>query len=106
MTGSLGRRVALGVMLALALAAPIAGGQVEGPAAAESAAAPAVVEESPQPVGSGLPVRAPLPRTMEAYWPVFALFAATWLAIAGYLLVTGRRSAQLSARLRAWEERR
>jgi CcmD family protein len=47
-------------------------------------------------VRSGLPRRAPEPRTMKAQWPVFALLAASWLGIVAYLLVIGRRSRRLA----------
>lgn len=49
---------------------------------------------------TGLPPRAVAPRTMEAHWPVFALFAVSWVGIIGYLIATGRRSARLAAALR------
>ena len=47
-------------------------------------------------VTSGLPRRAPEPRTMKAQWPVFALLAVSWLGIVAYLLVIGRRSRRIA----------
>ena len=48
-------------------------------------------------VASGLPRRAPEPRTMRAQWPVFALLAVSWIGIVAYLLVIGRRSRRIAA---------
>ena len=47
-------------------------------------------------VTSGLPRRAPEPRTMKAQWPVFALLAVSWVGIVAYLLVIGRRSRRIA----------
>ena len=46
--------------------------------------------------GSGLPRRAPPPRTMKDQWPVFAMLAVSWIGIVVYLLVIGRRSRRLA----------
>ncbi|MQA90827.1 MAG: hypothetical protein GEU90_11400 [Gemmatimonas sp.] len=48
---------------------------------------------------TGLPQRAPDPRTLEAYWPVFAVFALTWIAIVGYWLTFGRRVLRIADEL-------
>lgn len=73
----------------------------------EGAPAGAVLEEPttlqpaapPPTVGRGLPPRAAPPRTMAAHWPMFALFAATWVAIVGYLVLSGRKVSRLAARV-------
>lgn len=44
-----------------------------------------------QPTSSGLPMRAPPPRTLHAFWPFFAAFALTWLTITVYYLRLGGR---------------
>ena len=69
---------------------------VQAPAA--QAPAEARVEEAPAAgtVTSGLPRRAPEPRTMKAQWPVFALLAVSWIGIVAYLLVIGRRSRRIA----------
>lgn len=41
--------------------------------------------------GQGLPIRTPPPRTLHDFWPMFVVFAATWLVIAGYTLTFNRR---------------
>lgn len=56
-------------------------------------------------VANGLPRRAAPPRTMEAHWPIFGLFVASWIGIAVFLLMTGRRSTRLVAALREREVR-
>lgn len=78
-----------------------------GPAAtAEDAAAGGVDAGAGEVVvATGLPRRAAPPRTMEAHWPIFALFVASWIGIAVFLLLTGRRSARLVATLREREVR-
>lgn len=40
---------------------------------------------------SGLPARAPDPRTLHEFWPVFVFFAASWIGITGYVLTFSRR---------------
>lgn len=52
---------------------------------------------------TGLPPRPAPPRTMEAHWPVFALFALSWVGIISFLIVTGRRSARLVSSLQEQE---
>jgi CcmD family protein len=52
--------------------------------------------ERPAPVasqlpGTGLPQRAPPPRTLRAFWPVFAGFAVTWVGIVIYTLTFSGR---------------
>lgn len=75
----------------------------EVPAAAEASPTPPGVAEQPS---DGLPQRAAPPVTMRAQWPVFVLFALTWIGIVGYLVATGRRAARLADDLAAREVRR
>lgn len=58
-----------------------------------------------RPAATGMPRSAAPPRTMEAYWPVFALFAVSWIGISAFLLMTGRRSARLAEALDGREAR-
>lgn len=99
--------------LAMAIAVPAAAQEplsdtVAAEAAGEQAAAvqTAQTAQSQQPVGSGLPRRAVPPPTMAAQWPIFALFAATWVAIVGYLLLSGRKVSRLAGRLAEREDGR
>jgi CcmD family protein len=48
---------------------------------------------------SGLPQRAPDPRTLEEFWPIFAAFVLTWIAIVGYMLTFGRRVSRIADEL-------
>lgn len=44
---------------------------------------------------SGLPVPSGPPRTLRAYWHVFAAFTIAWLLVFGYALSLGRRFSKL-----------
>lgn len=98
--------------LAMAIATPAAAQEpLSDTVAAEMAGEAAAVQtaqtaQSQQPVGSGLPRRAVPPPTMAAQWPIFALFAATWVAIVGYLLLSGRKVSRLAGRLAEREDGR
>lgn len=101
--------------LAMAIATPAAAqeplsdtvaAEMAGEAAAVQTAQTAQTAQSQQPVGSGLPRRAVPPPTMAAQWPIFALFAATWVAIVGYLLLSGRKVSRLAGRLAEREDGR
>ena len=78
---------ALALILAFALygAAPAAAQEPvsEGAPAGVVAEEAASVQpaQAPPTIGRGLPPRAAPPPTMAGHWPMFALFAATWLAI-------------------------
>jgi CcmD family protein len=91
---------ALVLVLAAATAAPATG------QTSRDSVSGALIEATQDGAYSGLPQRVPVPRTMAAHWPVFALFAASWIGIAGFLLVTGRRTSRLTSRLREREEAR
>lgn len=61
--------------------------------AAAQPVAPAVAEAQPQ----GLPRRAPEPRTLQEFWPVFAIFATVWLGIIVYVLRFGAPLRKITA---------
>ena len=98
------------LMLALGLAADVSTGRfADGLAAApvvamlqEAEADGTAAAELPQGT-AGLPPRAAPPRTMHEKWPVFVLFAASWVGIVAYLLVTGRRAERLARDVAARE---
>ncbi|HET7460582.1 MAG TPA: CcmD family protein [Longimicrobium sp.] len=83
-------------------ATPPASTTTTGPVASDSAtgapltAAPAASSES-----SGLPAHAGPPRTLRAYWHVFAAFTIAWLLVFGYALSLGRRFARLEREIGA-----
>jgi CcmD family protein len=81
--------------ISLALLAPAALRAQAPDTTATSAAAVAEV-----PSGSGLPERAGPPRTLRAYWHVFAAFAIAWILLFGYALSLGRRFANVERELR------
>ena len=93
------------VALAFALAAPPSqdapvgqGGAIVEDSRSEAAGTTSdtvAAQERPG-VLSGLPRRAPEPRTMAAYWPVFLVLSVTWIGFVGYMLLLGRRSSRLA----------
>ena len=94
--------VLLGLGL-LGLAGPdmaIAWGQelpITAPIDTAGTAPDAAVAGAPAQVASGLPARAPWPRTLVEFWPVFAGFAVSWLGIVAYTLTFGRRIRRVEA---------
>ncbi|HET7233668.1 MAG TPA: CcmD family protein [Longimicrobium sp.] len=64
--------------------------------AATDAAAPVTPSQS-----SGLPVQSGPPRTLRAYWHVFAAFTITWLLVFGYVISLGRRFGKLEREMDA-----
>ena len=101
------------LFLAAALAGPAAAQSADPNAPVSSDAAGAVAEPSPQDAsaaaaaqpgypagGSALPERAAPPRTLRAYWHVFAAFAVTWVLLFGYALSLGRRFGRLDEEVR------
>jgi CcmD family protein len=92
------------LVLSLALlGAPALRAQAVAPDTATGAAAPATVPPAEQgaptveapTVASGLPEHTAPPRTLRAYWHVFAAFAIAWLLLFAYALSLGRRFASL-----------
>ncbi|HYW08186.1 MAG TPA: CcmD family protein [Longimicrobium sp.] len=71
--------------LALALALPAAPARAQEPT-------PAPATYSAQ---SGLPAANQPPRTLRAYWHLFAAFAFAWLMILGYAISLARRFRRL-----------
>ena len=70
---------------------------------AESATAPQQVATAPAASTdqSGLPVQSGPPRTLRAYWHVFAAFTIAWLLVFGYAISLGRRFGRLERELNA-----
>ena len=92
------RRLLLCLMLLTA--APLAArAQESPPAQTEAAATVDPAGQSVAPVATtqanGLPVAAPPPRTLRAYWHVFIAFAIAWALLFGYVVVLGRRFGSL-----------
>ena len=92
------RRLLLCLVLLLAAAPVAARAQESTPAQPEAAAtvdnvAAEVIEPGVQ--SNGLPVAAPPPRTLRAYWHVFVAFAIAWALLFGYVIVLGRRFGSL-----------
>ena len=75
--------------LALALALPAA------PARAQETAPAAEAYSAP----SGLPSPNQPPRTLRAYWHLFAAFAFAWLMILGYAVSLARRFRRLEEQI-------
>lgn len=77
--------------LALALALPAAPARAQ-----ETAPAPAAQTYS---APSGLPSPNQPPRTLRAYWHLFAAFAFAWLMILGYAVSLARRFRRLEEQI-------
>lgn len=50
---------------------------------------------------SGLPVQGGPPRTLRAYWHVYAAFTIAWLLVFGYAISLGRRFGRLEREVNA-----
>lgn len=106
----------IGIIVPLLVAMGLASAPPQADSLGSAASAPsevsAAAEVTPTPPGAavqtadGLPPRAAPPATMRAQWPVFLLFAVTWIGIVGYLVATGRRASRLAEDLAAREVRR
>ena len=77
----------LGPMDARGQAAPAATSLDSTAAGVQAPAPQAAVSQAP--LGSGLPRQAPPPRTLRAFWPVFALLGLGWIGMIAYLLRAG-----------------
>jgi CcmD family protein len=88
-------RFALATLAAALLAlspAPRLAAQDAPPAAAQpAAAAPAPAEQSLRRTALPADEQPAPPRTLRAYWHVFAAFAIAWVLLFGYLVSIGRR---------------
>lgn len=98
----------LAVALAPARALAQDGAIVAPPAAATTAAgadsatgAPLTAAPAASSEPSGLPVTSGPPRTLRAYWHVFAALTIAWLLVFGYALSLGRRFARLEREIGA-----
>lgn len=104
------KRITFGIVLFLALVAPVPlpaqGGRPGG-----AVAAPEALEVVPIQAVEGAPGTTVLrtgslpapPRTLRAYWHLFIAFALTWLLLFGYVLSLGVRFQRLDAALTARE---
>lgn len=77
---------------------------IEGPPPA-TMSAPAGSEAPAATLSPSPPQRAPLPRTMSAYWPMFGFFALSWAGITVYLLRLGAKAGRIAQRVAEVEER-
>jgi CcmD family protein len=96
------RRALLAPVLALSLAfgsAPVRA-QEPAPAAAAPAATPDASQAHRTQVQS-LPEQSAPPRTLRAYWHVFAAFAFAWIMILGYAISLARRFRRLEQQVDA-----
>ncbi len=64
---------------------------VDAPAASPVGEPAAGTTPLPTQTGSGRPPRRPPPRTLQAFWPVFAAFTLAWLGLVGYMLTFNGR---------------
>ena len=90
------RRALLAPVLALSLAigsAPVCA-QEPAPSAAAQAPTPDASQALRTQVQS-LPAQSTPPRTLRAYWHVFAAFAFAWIMILGYAISLARRFRRL-----------
>jgi CcmD family protein len=90
--------LAAAALLAFAPAPRAAFAQDAAPtsATADSATgAPLVAAPAPSTASSGLPVQSGPPRTLRAYWHVYAAFTIAWLLVFGYAISLGRRFGRL-----------
>jgi CcmD family protein len=87
------------VLAILALTAPLAAQTGAGAASVPAAAQPVESSAAPATEANGLPLRATPPRTLRAYWHVFAAFAIAWILLFGYALSLGRRFTRVEREL-------
>ena len=80
------------LMLALALALPAAPARAQEPT-------PTPSTETYSAAPSGLPAQNQPPRTLRAYWHLFAAFAFAWLMILGYAVSLARRFRRLEEQI-------
>jgi CcmD family protein len=98
------RRALLAPVLALSLAFGSAPLRAQEPAPAASAPAPAAAPDASQALRTrvqSLPEQSTPPRTLRAYWHVFAAFAFAWIMILGYAISLARRFKRLEQQVDA-----
>jgi len=98
------RRALLAPILALSLAFGYVPLCAQEPAPAASAPATAAAPDASQPLRTSvqtLPEQYAPPRTLRAYWHVFAAFTFAWLMILGYAISLARRFRRLEQQVDA-----
>jgi CcmD family protein len=98
------RRALLAPVLVLSLAVGSASVRAQEPAPAAEAQAPAATPDASQALRTqvqSLPEQYAPPRTLRAYWHVFAAFAFAWLMILGYAISLARRFRRLEQQVDA-----
>lgn len=98
------RRALLAPILVLSLALRSVPVRAQEPAPAASARAPAAAPDASQALRTNvqtLPETSAPPRTLRAYWHVFAAFAFAWLMILGYAISLARRFRRLERQVDA-----
>lgn len=98
------RRALLAAVLALSLAFGSAPVRAQEPAPAAEAQVPASTPDASQALrttAQTLPEQYAPPRTLRAYWHVFAAFAFAWVMILGYAISLARRFKRLEQQVDA-----
>jgi CcmD family protein len=96
------RRALLAPVLALSLASGTAPVRAQEPApAAEAQVATPDASQALRTTAQSLPEQYAPPRTLRAYWHVFAAFAFAWLMILGYAISLARRFRRLEQQVDA-----
>lgn len=98
------RRAFLAPVLALSLAFASAPMRAQEPAPAAAAQAPAAAPGASQALRTNvqtLPGQTAPPRTLRAYWHVFAAFTFAWVMILGYAISLARRFKRLEQQVDA-----
>lgn len=96
------RRAMPALILALSLAFGSAPVRAQEPApVVEAAAQPADASQALRTQVQALPQQPAPPRTLRAYWHLFAAFTFGWLAIFGYTISLSRRFKRLEQQLDA-----
>ena len=96
------RRVILAAAMALSLSLGSAPVPAQAPSPATEAPAPAAdPSQTLRTRAETLPAQPGPPRTLRAYWHVFAAFAFAWVCILGYAVSLGRRFRRLEQQVDA-----
>ncbi len=98
------RRAILAPLLVLSLAFGTVPAHAQEPAPAASAPAAAAMPDASQALRTtvqSLPEQSAPPRTLRAYWHVFAAFAFAWIMILGYAISLARRFKRLEQQVDA-----
>lgn len=98
------RRALLAPILALSLASGNAPVHAQEPVPAAETQAPAALPNASQALrttAQSLPDQTAPPRTLRAYWHVFAAFTFAWVMILGYAISLARRFKRLEQQVDA-----